>query len=543
MGVYLEISNVFTKPEAEEGELVIVYLTLKNKHTSDILACLTGCYDTEEMRTNWATLKAGTEYSWNIRFTMPNRSVTVWVWACYQTAVEPYYVVDDEYGPISISLPGVPPEYTGRIGTIHVNDYPVPRTLSYGDDFRIQFRGYLDSGERVRLWANIKVRSPTRTVYSHPGDLEIYPGTGVGGSHPFGFPTFVPYQSPIVVDEAGEWEVTIELRAGGATGPLLDVKRSIHLITVPEVVEPEYDGEIQNVQVRHGVHNWMQVPQTLVSGRLFSVAFEGVNRSDIALVLRGKINIGDVSDSIISTVFGVPFLEDAIAPDGVYTFKFTPWSQPHPYMTDVSGDYIAKLELEGKKPGEDDSQFKPLCDPQEVVVIVVTGEAGFEGKISSVRVDWTMIPGGEVTIPTVGILGREARIRFNGSNDDTFPHTLCGKVWVYGPSEEPYANLKHFFEGCSLVYILGGFSHAFCFPPVVGEPGFIVNEEGEWNVKIRLEDSGGGVLDEYEGVLFTRTEKEPESMWGMLSSIIPLVMIVMMMSMIMPMTRELGEGE
>jgi len=542
--MYLEIVSVDVPSEANYGDTVTIDMRVKNKWTYRIFAMVTASYDGTPLYSTSHYIDPGMQRAFWLSFIMPDKAVTLWLWAWYWTEDQEWSAnPDDEYGPIEISLVGAPPpEYTGHIGTINVNDHPVPQTLSYGDGFRIQFRGYLDSGERVRLWANIKVKSPIRTVYSHSGDLEIYPGTGVGGSHPFEFPTVVPYQSSITVDESGEWEVTIELRAGGATGPLLEVKRDVHIITVPAVVEPEYSGEIQNVQVRYGVSNWTQVPQAVSIGTKYSVAFEGINNSEIGLVLRGKITIGAISDSLISQVFGIPFLEDAIAPGGVYTFKFTPYLQPSPFTASETGDHTASIELEGKKPGETDSEFKPLRDPKEVVIVTVAEDepAGFEGKISSVRVDWTMIAGGEAAIPTIGILGREARIRFNGSNDDIFPHDLCAKVWVHGPTIDSQPNLKYSGEGCTTVYVLGGFSHAFCLPSTIGEPGFVVDEEGEWNVKIRLEDSGGRRLDEYEGVLFTSVEKEPESTWGMLTSIMPLMMIMMMMAMIMPMTEGLG---
>lgn len=355
MGTYLEISNVFTKPEAEEGELVIVYLTLKNKHTSAILACLTGCYDTEEMQTNWATLKAGTEYSWNLRFTMPNKSVTVWVWACYQTAVEPYYVVDDEFGPISILLPGaLPPEeeyYDGAIESLSVNGKPCPARLSYGDRFRIQFIGRNKSSVRVRQWASVDIYKPSGARAYHGEAVEAWPGTGPGGTHGFEFPIVLPIpEYAVTVDEYGNWTATIEIRVNDASGYLLakTTKERILYCPTPEE-EPEpipdvYLGKIENKMIDRTVlpGGGEHIPLTVPLNDKFRFLFDGYNLSDTTMRLATEVWIYG-PDGVEKYHHPLDVALLATAKGDCHHFVFP--SDPFADTADELGDWTVKVRL------------------------------------------------------------------------------------------------------------------------------------------------------------------------------------------------------
>lgn len=76
VGAYLEITSVYPPPEAEEGDWVYVQVFVTNKHTADVVAKLRATIDGITVESYPSTLKAGTDYSWGVHFTMPNKSVS-----------------------------------------------------------------------------------------------------------------------------------------------------------------------------------------------------------------------------------------------------------------------------------------------------------------------------------------------------------------------------------------------------------------------------------------------------------------------------------
>jgi len=107
-GTYLEITGVYPPPEAEEGDWVFAPVSVRNNHTADVVARLRATIDGITVESYPATLKAGTDYSWGIHFTMPNKSVSGTVEAQHQEA--DLWYVDDTANIPKIALPGVPPE-------------------------------------------------------------------------------------------------------------------------------------------------------------------------------------------------------------------------------------------------------------------------------------------------------------------------------------------------------------------------------------------------------------------------------------------------
>ena len=107
-GTYLEIIGVYPPPEAEEGDWVFVPVSVRNKHTADVVAKLRATIDGITVESYPATLKAGTDYSWGVHFTMPNKSVSGTV-ALERRELTQWFVEDTADIP-EIALPGVPPE-------------------------------------------------------------------------------------------------------------------------------------------------------------------------------------------------------------------------------------------------------------------------------------------------------------------------------------------------------------------------------------------------------------------------------------------------
>jgi len=108
-GTYLEITGVYPPLEAEEGDWVYIQVSVRNNHTADVLARLRATIDGITVESPPATLKAGTDYSWGVHFTMPNKSVSGTIEALHQEADLNWYV-DDTANIPRIALPGVPPE-------------------------------------------------------------------------------------------------------------------------------------------------------------------------------------------------------------------------------------------------------------------------------------------------------------------------------------------------------------------------------------------------------------------------------------------------
>ncbi len=111
-GAYLEITDVYPPPEAEEGDWVFVPVSVRNKHTADVVAKLRATIDGITVESYPATLKAGTDYSWGV-FTMPNKSVSGTV-ALERRELTQWFVEDTADIP-EIALkepeePEVPPE-------------------------------------------------------------------------------------------------------------------------------------------------------------------------------------------------------------------------------------------------------------------------------------------------------------------------------------------------------------------------------------------------------------------------------------------------
>jgi len=101
---YLEIVKVEAPPEASYGTTVTINIYVKNKWTSRIFTIVTGRYDTAEVTSTSHYIDPGAQRIFGLSFTMPNKSVDLWIWAWYWTATGWSTSPDDEYGPVKIAL-------------------------------------------------------------------------------------------------------------------------------------------------------------------------------------------------------------------------------------------------------------------------------------------------------------------------------------------------------------------------------------------------------------------------------------------------------
>ena len=316
---------------------------------------------------------------------------------------------------------------------------------------------------------------------------------------------------------------------------------------------PQYDGDISEVFIRSGVANWNSgLPIQLDQGDKFSVAFTGVNQSNVPLVLCGEITVikpsgaTDYDDDFTGTSF--PHWEDTVGPGESQTFKWTPYGQPHRFVASQKGEYTAQLVLKGKRAGEPDSQYRQLAswrgkivvasEPEEPPEEEEPEEGVYDGRIENKMVDWTNLPGGAVPFPTIepAPVGEHIRVSFEGVNLSTTRMRLRAEVWLYGPG----GRLTYHDEDVSTASYDEDESHKFVFP--TPPTATVIDEAGEWSIEIQLTNSSGEyLLDQYQGALFSAEEAAPSS-WGVIVEMMPLMMVMMMFSMMMPMMKELEAG-
>jgi|GEM_PF-2338839 len=101
---YLEIVKVEAPSAASYGDTVSINIYVKNKWTTRIFATVTGAYDTAPVTGDSHYVEPGAQRIFGLSFTMPNKSINLWIWAWYWTATGWSTSPDDEYGPVKIAL-------------------------------------------------------------------------------------------------------------------------------------------------------------------------------------------------------------------------------------------------------------------------------------------------------------------------------------------------------------------------------------------------------------------------------------------------------
>lgn len=101
---YLEIVKVEAPSEASYGDTVSINIYVRNKWTYRIFAIVTGSCDGIELVSGSHWIWPDAQRIFGFSFTMPNKSVDLWIWAWYWTEDGWSTSPDDEYGPVKIDL-------------------------------------------------------------------------------------------------------------------------------------------------------------------------------------------------------------------------------------------------------------------------------------------------------------------------------------------------------------------------------------------------------------------------------------------------------
>jgi len=577
MGNYLQITLVTGPSEASYGSSVTLTAYVKNVWTQDILyADATARIDNIEVVPPYGRINVHDTRFFPITFTMPNKSVIATVFAMYWGTDNQWH--EDDRKQFSIKLAGEtpPPGVSASIENLKVyaegtaEVYPPLLDVYPGKKVSIKFDAHSGYGSLpYGLWfdASVIIKKPVS------GDQERYDKSETG---PYSTCTLdhFDFSKDWVADEQGTYYATVILRARTSlVGSSQEVARksNIKVFTVTQTVPPpdEYKGRITSPQVRYGANNWVSAPQTIEQGQGFSVAFTAINDSSIALVLRGEFEVkwpsGKTNTGSDFTGTRIPPLETTVGSGGNHTFKWNPFGQVNAFTADEPGDYTAKFKLYGKKAGESDSAYKELCTPWEGKILTVTeaevpppGEGVPSGKAEIVRkaLDFELLGSGyEIPVTKTLSVPEHARLSIIAKTISAERERLKAEVWIYGPApvlgqqeggEITHGPLKyHYTDTSSWPCCDPETQHEFIWPSsLIPLPNstFLIDEEGQWTITINITDaSDEELLATYDGVM-CGAEKAAPSIWGIFAEIMPLMMIMMMFGMMIPMTRELGQG-
>ena len=194
-GAWTDIVSIVAPSSAKYGDLVNVEVKVKNLATYGIYIAVTGRYEVVDAHfsPDYATVEAGATYSFTSSFSMPNNSITIYIWSWYWTA--PNWIQDD-YGSIGITLavPEAPETYTGKISKKEL-EYDGARANIPADDIPQGKRGL------VHIWGRNNMTTTQCMgvhwiVFGPPGwpdgpkleeysDWEAWPYTGPGKEHEF----------------------------------------------------------------------------------------------------------------------------------------------------------------------------------------------------------------------------------------------------------------------------------------------------------------------------------------------------------------------
>jgi hypothetical protein len=581
MGAYLQITSVTGPAQASSGSSVTLNVYVKNVWTSDIAYVdVTAASDGIKFASlPIQRVNAGQTGVWTFTFTMPSSSVTFAIGAYYWGTDNAWHSDDTKYIIVKLSGEAPPPNYAGRIENIKVNGVGIPTTLDYGKNFRVEFDGYNDSTTNVQLWASMRIYRPDGSQAYYGQDAESYPYTNPGGHHSFEFPMEVPYQSPCSVDSYGDWKADIELRVGSSSGTFLARKTGIKIFSTsttepPPGGEPTLTGEISGQQIWYsgvdGLHNWLGIttpPVTIKQGDGFNVAFTAKNDSTIGLVLKGTFEVkwpsGKTQTGSDFTGTSIPAYETTVSPGDTHTFKWNPFTQGCAFTADEVGDYSATFNLYGKKPGEADSEYKKLCDAWTGKILTATAAAGGggapptgpisgtptgEAQIVHLALDYKLIGSGDpIPVTTPITVPDHARLSIIAKNVGSTGMKLRALVWIYSPGpldangNPTRGSVAYLYDDTSTLSYNPGSQHEFIFPSPTST--FLIDTEGEWDIVVNITDEAASkLLAKYDGVLCNGQQAAP-SIWSTMIDMLPLMMIMMMFSMIIPMTKELGKGE
>lgn len=474
-------------------------------------------------------------------------NLDIWLYAKVGSTTE----LVDSYSSYLTVAEAPPEEYTGRIENPRIKwggtAFPtglyksIPQTIPYGDYFRVGFTGRNTSDVNVKLWGSVKIYRPNGTLAWQGEDTEsLY--TGPNGTHDFEFP--VPSSPAKQVDAYGDWKATIELRASSASGELLDTETMVKIFsTTEEPPDGGYDGEIRNPRVRECNGTWKSMDgaePTIQSGSTIQIYFDGRNLCGCMAAMHGWVTVASPSGATVLDAFDDNTVIVSDGADHHFTF-------PSTYTCSLeelneTGKYKASVILKAEHDGVEeevdrqDYYFKVSGEPGD------GGEPSGKAEITAKTIDYELIGAG-VPFPTTEPVPvpEHARISVIAVTRSEERERLACEVWIYSPSSEIEPKY-HFQDTSAWPCCDPDAAHEFIFPSAPGT--FVIDELGQWDIKIHITDaSDEELLTKYEGLFFNGEEK-PGSTWGMIAELMPLMMIMMMFAMMVPMMRDMtGELE
>jgi hypothetical protein len=286
---------------------------------------------------------------------MPNKSVTVWVWAWYLTATgNPCASPEDQAGPLEVKLIGEAPPtgVAGEIREITVfdeNHAPAspPQPTVQGKQLSIRFKAYsLASQLTIYFDAKVRLKKPSGKV-EEKSDVSYLPYSP-NTAHQFKF------DNQWKADEIGTYYATIILNARGSlygSSQEVDRETNVKVFTVSEApAGPEPTPDVYKGEIRNKMVDWTNIvggakPFPLAEpapvGENMRISFEGYNLSDVAMRLRAEVWIygpgkrETYHDEDISTL---TYTKGA-------AHKFTFPKAPSATPIDEEGEWTVKIQL------------------------------------------------------------------------------------------------------------------------------------------------------------------------------------------------------
>ena len=248
---YLEITHVSMVEEAEVGQTVYIYVSVRNKYTEAVFATVTVAVNGIEIQGAQATLQPSVEYSWPLmQFTMPNKSVQGTIAAFYYTGLPPPddWVKDDEKTfsvklavPLAGTIVRKELEYDG------VQD-PIPvRDITQGQRALVHIWGRNDTPVNQKLALSWAIRAPDGVIVEQGSDWETW-HTGPGGQHHFIIPPgALDYLN---LDKVGTYTIGLALVMNPDNPTIVD-EYAGDLCTVVAPPPPVFKGTITKKELEY----------------------------------------------------------------------------------------------------------------------------------------------------------------------------------------------------------------------------------------------------------------------------------------------------
>lgn len=557
MGQYLEIPLIVypTTGMAAEGETVAFTVIVENVSTMTLKAAVTARVDGVELQGDQRWIdKNGGQASFLMWFTMPNHSVTVEVWAFFLATSGEW--IEDASDSFVITLEGEepPPEVSASIESLKVyseGTAPISPPLldvTPGKKLSVKFDAHSAYGSLpFGLWfdADVILEKPVTGSQARHDTSQTGPYSKCTLDH-------FDFKNDWVADEKGTYYATIILRARTSlVGSSVEVARrsNVKVFTVTQDPTPpgaDYDGEIRYPKIRKCNSTWQSLENgaaEIPAGNTIEVKFDGRNLCGCYAAMHGWVTVKDPSGA---TIFSDYDDYTTIRADNTdHHFKF-PSIGCSAQKLSQTGKHTVEIVLKAEHDGVEKEVDRETHEFTVTEAEVPDGEPGvYEGKITDIVVNWNQPIA--TWHPIEGLdnvpVGEHIQIRFEGWNIDGPLMKLRAELWLYAPD----GSLLYNDDDISTLPYSAGSSHEFCFPKPPQAMGPI-SMEGRWKLKIQLTNSTGEYLlakyadEEGNPKDAFGAEVPPPSIWGILEAILPLMLIMMMMGMLIPMTKELGEG-